>query len=302
MSDIDASQIRDLWENGRTSEAIDAIRDDPHAAGFFDQPIVQELLQLAATDGRCEEIRQLAALGADVNFRSGAGETPLLEACDAGQAEAARVLIELGADPNDEDYLVVWPLFAAARSGSVETLDAIIAAGAPVDHENFEGETAVAYAVRSRELATLERLIALGADITEGQPHDTPLRSCILNAWLPGVRALVEGGAPIDRRAEYTWFNPGAAERLDDERSDFLFRPVVRVIGRFFFVRRLLKDMHTEDELTELELARLLVERPETRQQLHVEDEPTPDAAYEAVLAYLESRAGEKTATPPPAA
>jgi ankyrin repeat protein len=66
-------------------------------------------LTRAAAAGRVEELRRLAAAGADVNATDRSGTTPLVFAARSGQVEAVRALLELGAGPDLPSGVNDWP-------------------------------------------------------------------------------------------------------------------------------------------------------------------------------------------------
>lgn len=160
-------------------------------------------LHRAAHDGDVATIVALAAEGADVDARDGAGRTPAHVAAFASNDEALRALAAAGADMNalensaydvltiaavaDDPELVALALelgnradlvtspydgtalIAAAHLGHVEVVRHLIAGGAPLDHVNNLGWTALMEAVvlgdgGPAHVATVAALIEAGAD------------------------------------------------------------------------------------------------------------------------------------------
>ena len=80
---------------------------------------MEHCLQLlrAAEDGRLEEVRRLAELGADVSSQDADGVTVLHQAACKGQVEAVRVLAELGADVHAQSVSGATALHWAAGAG-----------------------------------------------------------------------------------------------------------------------------------------------------------------------------------------
>lgn len=180
------------------------------AAGAQTAPTAREIaaydgLFRAAHEGDVEEIRRLAAEGAEVNARDAMGRTPVHVAAFASEDAALRALAEAGADMNalevqaydavtiaavaddpelmslaielgNDPGLVTSPydgtaLIAAAHLGHAEVVRRLIAAGAPLDHVNNLHWTAVIEAVVLGDggpdhQAVLDALLSAGADRT----------------------------------------------------------------------------------------------------------------------------------------
>jgi ankyrin repeat protein len=96
----------------------------------------------AAWGGDLEEVKQLIAEGADVNYRDAANETPLHGAAAWGRAEVVRFLIESGAHVNMPGTTQLTPLHWAAGWGNLETVKVLLLSGADVRAKNEFGETA----------------------------------------------------------------------------------------------------------------------------------------------------------------
>jgi uncharacterized protein len=160
-------------------------------------------LHAAAADGSTEDVRWLAAAGADVNARDSNGRTPLHVAAFQGHGANARALVQAGADPGLLDFqrydavtivavrddiptlqallssgasakLITSPydgtaLIAAAHLGHHAIVNELLKAGAPLDHVNNLGWTALMEAVvlgdgGPRHVDTVRALLQAGAD------------------------------------------------------------------------------------------------------------------------------------------
>ena len=185
--------------------AVSAVAAAAQVAPSATELAAYDGLHHAAHDGNVDEIRRLAASGADVNARDGRQRTPAHVAAFASQDDALRALAEAGADMNALDYqaydvvtiaavaddpelmslaielgndpgLVTSPydgtaLIAAAHLGHAEVVRRLIAAGAPLDHVNNLGWTALIEAVILGDggpdhQACVRALVDAGADQT----------------------------------------------------------------------------------------------------------------------------------------
>lgn len=192
-------------------------------------------LHAAAARGSVDEIRRLAAAGADLNARDGNGRTPLHVATFQGHRDAARALLETKADPalldgqrydavtvaavRDDTAMVRTllengasaklitsiydgtALIAAAHLGHVGSVKELIRGGAPLDHVNNLGWTALIEAVvlgdgGPRHVETVRALVEAGARVDIADRQGvTPLRHARSRGYAAMVRILEEAGA-----------------------------------------------------------------------------------------------------------
>ena len=138
-------------------------------------------------------VRELVALGADVNLRleegaprqpnsasriNSGGATPFLLAADRADAPLLQVLLDLGADPQSPSFDLTTPLMAAAGLGTSAPEEeagtepeALIATqmlldlGADINAVNAEGDTAMHGAAYGSFPSVVDLLSAHGADI-----------------------------------------------------------------------------------------------------------------------------------------
>jgi ankyrin repeat protein len=126
-------------------------------------------LRYAVRRGRIEDVRSLAAEGADLHRRDREGFTPLMTAANRGHAAVVRALVELGADVNEETTVAslggrsisgVTPLMAACcdSAQSAQTVEALIGLGAHLDAKDSFGRTARDY-VELQDYRELQELL-----------------------------------------------------------------------------------------------------------------------------------------------
>ena len=80
-------------------------------------------LTSAVTSGDEKAVSALLANGADVNERTGGGQTPLILAVVFGHTNIIRMLVGAGADPQQRDNLGLNAIDWAQRRGLTEVLD-----------------------------------------------------------------------------------------------------------------------------------------------------------------------------------
>jgi ankyrin repeat protein len=96
----------------------------------------------ASRGGLAEIVRWLLEHGGNVNVRNNNSRTPLHTAAFHGHLETVRALLEHQADINGRDYVDETPLYDASSNGH-ETVRLLLAHGAKVDLCNKAGRTAI---------------------------------------------------------------------------------------------------------------------------------------------------------------
>ena len=156
-------------------------------------------LYYAAMFGTSEKIKILTDAGANVNFRTKDGATPLYIAvavdyqnsdmtdvmfqsemlndtdtdCSSARAgtnsaEKAAALIQAGANANDKDIYGVTALMGAARfNKSPDVINVLIQAGADVNGKDMDGSTALMIAAGFNSAEIVAALIKAGADVND---------------------------------------------------------------------------------------------------------------------------------------
>ncbi len=191
-------------------------------------------LLAAAANGDADEIRAIAAAGADLNQRDSHGRTALMIAAYGRHHDAVAALVGLGADPEALDSqrydvitiagviddvetvrmmisaganpgLITSPyhgtaLIASAHLGRVAVVRELIAAGAPLDHVNNLGWTALIEAIvlgdgGPAHTAIVRDLVAAGADVNLPDRNGaTPLALARMRDYGAMVEVLLAAG------------------------------------------------------------------------------------------------------------
>ena len=288
------SDLETLWHKGRVEELASLLESSERIRNLegFGEPAFQSILWLASSRGQLDLMRVCIKIGADVNYRDGGGDTPLLAAAGEGQGGAVKFLIENGANPNDERYLAPWPIHAAARSGDPQTVRALLMHGADPNQEDLDGNHPLDVAATwGRPLAVAELLTA-GADPNQVDELDhPPLWHAIRSGCMSSVEQLVSAGASIDDTHTFGFFtiDLSRAARMGlsaIERSSKAYQEVGKITG--------------------LELAELMIRKPGARGVIHwdlclegevwsgvyddgIDRTPLRGGEYEVVFSYLKS-------------
>jgi hypothetical protein len=159
----------------------------------------------AALEGRTEMIKELLAIGGDVNQRDNCGRTALMFAAINLHHDTVRTLLESGADVNVRAYDGATALMLAACAGDIETVRALLARGADT-HGKFisTGKNAAMLAADHGfdEIAQLIR----GIDETDTlRSHAQPLDQ----VWAENELAVIRNQIP--KKASNRLSDTGAA-------------------------------------------------------------------------------------------
>ena len=168
-------------------------------------------LHCAAGTGNLALVKSLLDLGADVNVKDDASNTPLFSASGsiryykrrevANNLDIVKLLIERGADINSAG--VAGPaLVASIQARSLEVFDYLLEKGANVKVKNKDGMTplmliAYSYNNRNKEIDTrVNALIKAGAVVNEvNNSGQTALMIAVNNRSTNVIRTLLENGA-----------------------------------------------------------------------------------------------------------
>jgi ankyrin repeat protein len=121
---------------------------------------------IEATNARPELAKELVTNGANPNFPSGTGSTPLMHAASHCQLDLARFLLDHGArlDAKDRDGQTGL-MYAAWGCQNGRMVQLLLEAGAAVNDRSKDGGTALMRAASSGDLEAVKALVAAGADL-----------------------------------------------------------------------------------------------------------------------------------------
>jgi ankyrin repeat protein len=199
-----------------------------YAAANGDLELVRALIKAGADVKLANQlgtsaITEAAALlkaGADPNFKTPNGETPLMAAARSGKIDAAKVLLAAGADINaketwGEQSALMW----AAAQSQADMVKLLATNGANLnDHGkvnqwerkiiqeprpkdmNKGGFTPLHYAAREGCARCVQNLLTAGADPDSEDPdRETPLLLALENMHFDTAAVLIQGGANLDK-------------------------------------------------------------------------------------------------------
>jgi ankyrin repeat protein len=120
-------------------------------------------LQEAVRSGARDQVRQLAAAGANVNAKDSEGNTPL---CSTENGEIIQLLLSYGADPNLACDDGTTPLILAVMGQTPSsTIRVLLAAGANPNTPGIFGMTPLMHAAGNCDIEVVRTLISAGADV-----------------------------------------------------------------------------------------------------------------------------------------
>jgi ankyrin repeat protein len=153
------------------------------------------VLHELARRGWAGAIATAVRAGADVDFPTEQGSTPLMLATEKGQVDVVNVLLSLGADP----LALTNEKRSVLHAANSLALDILIDAGAALDARSSTGHTPVHTAALRDNGAVCRGLAARGADLEVccNKGH-TPIFSAAMRGKLAAFAALLDAGARTD--------------------------------------------------------------------------------------------------------
>jgi len=114
-------------------------------------------------------VRILIQAGANLNFRSSDGRTPLNLAIHLDLDNIARLLIKNNANVNAADYIGETPLMKAAQKNNLEIAKMLLLHEADINAKNMHGSTPLDYAYTKDHPEMVALLLDAGADVASLQ-------------------------------------------------------------------------------------------------------------------------------------
>jgi ankyrin repeat protein/predicted Ser/Thr protein kinase len=156
-----------------------------------------EMLAAAAGSGQEHVVRELLALGANVNDRVSHGRTALMEAAKGGHTAIAALLLERGADGNAADDSGNTPLSGAALAGAADLFSVLMSSGADPDAKSVHGVTVLMEAAEGGNTGIIEQLLRDGRVSLDARDsaNNTALSFAIIRGLKPTYKPLLTAGA-----------------------------------------------------------------------------------------------------------
>lgn len=152
-------------------------------------------LHFASGRGFLPIVEFLLQQGADVQLRTNAGSTPIIDSAFSRNLELTKLLVQHGSDVRDENEFGVSALHYAARNGDVEFIQYLLDNGADLYAESGAGETALAWAVIRGNYPVAEYLIQKGLDVDHKNSEGQTVLHRLWNSTPEAVTFLLEHGA-----------------------------------------------------------------------------------------------------------
>ncbi|HEY3852733.1 MAG TPA: quinoprotein dehydrogenase-associated putative ABC transporter substrate-binding protein [Steroidobacteraceae bacterium] len=147
-----------------------------------------------------DRVRYLLRHGAQIDFRDGEGNTPLINATRFGYADVATYLIEHKADVKQADRTNWTPLMFAAWTDDPGLVTMLIHHGSGLEKKDADGLTPLAIASQNGKVEAAQVLVDAGADVNApvAKGGYTPLMLASISGSTDLADALIKHGAQVN--------------------------------------------------------------------------------------------------------
>jgi len=163
-----------------------------------------KLLETACLHNHSDVVSMLIAMGANIEIKNSAGETPLCQACTEGHLPIVKILLKAKANIHTTDRQYGsgqgdTPLSKSCMQGHLEIVKILLKSGANMHTENQYGDTPLSHACMLGYTDIILMLLKYGANIHEKDRHHhaTPLSMVYALEDRKSVKALLDAGADI---------------------------------------------------------------------------------------------------------
>ena len=158
-------------------------------------------LQLAASRGEIELIKEILDKGADINEKNKHGKTALMLAAGNGRMEATNLLLERNAIIDAQEVDGMTALMMAASDGKTETVKLLVDNGANVNITNNYGATAMTNAAFFNHPESVKAILSSKQKVNT----DTNENALLIAAGLglgEIIQMLVDYGVDVNARGK----------------------------------------------------------------------------------------------------
>ena len=181
-----------------TNIAKDTIKLDRYAYIDLINTLNSNLIAYADS-GDYNFVNHLLEYGANPNFETEEGVTPLMYAVDNGYYDIAKLLIESGADVNKKPWDGNSAIFAAVRSNNDSIAELLINSNASINEKNNLNITPLHYSAGFGYPYMTNLIILNGAKVNErDQFGNTPLMAATYSGAPNVTTLLIESGADVN--------------------------------------------------------------------------------------------------------
>ena len=174
--------------------------------GDLDMPTTFEkknsLLLDASRTGDIRIVKELIALGVDVNIQNSIGETALIISVMKNHLYIVNLLLTAKANPNIKDsYRNTALIYAAYNTkDDINIVNALIKAGAELNYKNSSGDTPLILATRKKiNIDIVNSLVEAGSNVNiQNNDGMTALMYAARGRDISEVNILLEGGSNIN--------------------------------------------------------------------------------------------------------
>jgi quinoprotein dehydrogenase-associated probable ABC transporter substrate-binding protein len=147
-----------------------------------------------------DRVRYVVQHGAQIDFRDGEGNTPLINATRFGYADVATFLVDHKADVKQADRTNWTPLMFAAWTDNPKLLTMLIHHGSSLETKDADGLTPLAIASQNGKVEAARVLVDAGADVNVpvAKGGYTPLMLAAVSGSSDLADALIKHGARVN--------------------------------------------------------------------------------------------------------
>lgn len=159
---------------------------------------------LASSKGYDKEVERMIRMGADVNYETSEGATPLFFAVSNNHPDVVSILLSNGADPNKQGRAGDTPLLLAVWKNNIHIAEMLIRNGADINYQDPYGATALHYASIYNFFELTDMLLYYDADVNMKSTDGTsPLMAAIWAGHVDVADLLIRHGANMAARDRY---------------------------------------------------------------------------------------------------